>query len=72
MAIRADVKVELDKAYWLLAGMVEVAMEEDAVDIRAIIGAMGRLYIQLVVEEIPADERPVLAAAMTKMLTQAD
>lgn len=63
-----DIQAELDSAYDQLA-LSAAEMEDAGHDKRAIIGGMGRLYAQLVLEEFKEREaRAVLAQAITTLL----
>ena len=67
MAIPPAIEAELDAAYDLLNALVD-QMEEDGHDPRAIIGGMGRLYIQLMNAELSPEERHDMAGHITKAL----
>ena len=67
MALPPDVEAELDAAYDRLNDRVQ-EMLDDGTEPRAVIGAMGRLYVQMMNEELSPGERLVMAATIANAL----
>lgn len=67
MALPPDIEAELDAAYDALNERVQ-EMLDLGTDPRAIIGAMGRLYVQMMNEELSPGERMVISETIANAL----
>lgn len=68
MALPPEIEAELDAAYEGLNAMVEALLDRGHHP-RALVGGMGRLFVQMMNEHLSADERSEMGEAMAKALT---
>ena len=67
VALPPEIKAELDAAYDALNDRVQEMLDHE-IEPRAIIGAMGRLYVQMMNQELSPGERQVMLEHISKVL----
>ena len=67
MALPPEIEAALDAAYEDLNDRVQEMLDHE-IEPRAIIGAMGRLYVQMMNQELSPGERQVMLEHISKVL----